>query len=144
MDMEYNVFIDFEDRIIVAEDGIKIGSDTYYVLENATYFVEQNTDKNKGTIQSLTYKVTKYGKDNYKVTVTPSNTIGDLVLGNGSVQYKLTTTKYWETSANNEIILQPSKEYNIIYQDVNKNKIEKTIKVEVNNASNPTVVEVTN
>ncbi len=143
MDMEYNVFIDFEDRIIVAEDGIRIGSETYYVLENATYFVEQNTNKNKGTIQSLTYTVTQYGKDNYKVTVTPSNTIGDLVPGNGSVQYKLTTTKYWETSTDNAIILQLSKEYNIIYQDVNKNKIEKTIKVDASNSSSPTVIEVT-
>lgn len=141
-EVEYNLFIDFNNRVIVAEDGIKIGDKTYYVLENATYFVEQNTNKNVGTIQSLIYTATQYGTGKCKVVVTPSNTVGD-VGGSGYVKYKKTTTKYWEVSNNTEMILEISVEYNIVYVDANKNSIEKTIKVEVDSsAGEATVTEI--
>ena len=139
--IEYNLFIDFDSRIIVAEDGIKIGNKTYHVLENATYFVQQNANKNIGTIDSLSYTATQYGTDKCKVIVTPSNTVGD-VARSGYVKYKKTITKYWEVSDNTEMILETSVEYNIIYVDANKNSIEKTIKVELNSDGTATVTEI--
>lgn len=140
LDLEYNVFIDFENRVVVAEEGIKIGNKTYYVLESATYFVKQNAvDKNRGTIQSLSYKVTQYG-DGYKVVVTPSNLIGD-VNGIGHVKYKKTTTKYWENSNNTEMIIEQDVKYNLIYEDNNKNTIEKTIEVSLDDNNMPIVTE---
>lgn len=140
-EIDYNLFIDFDNRIIIAEDGIKIGETTYHVLKNATYFVKQNTNKNIGTIQSLNYTATLYGTGKYKVVVTPNNTIGD-VGGTGYVKYKKTTNKYWEVSDNTEMILETSVAYNIIYVDANKNSIEKTIKVELDSDGTATVTEI--
>ena len=139
--MEYNVFVDFDYRIVVAEIGIQIGDKTYYVLKNSTYFVQQNVTKNEGTIESLSYQVIKYG-DKYKVTVTPSNTVGDLLTQMGHVEYKKASSKYWEISNNNEMIVEKDVEYNVLYQDANKNSIEKTVKVELNDEGTPTVEEI--
>lgn len=131
-EIEYNLFIDFNSRIIIAEDGIKIGDKTYYVLENATYFVNQDTEKN--IVDSLSYTATQYNTDKCKVIVTGINTAGDVLRG-GYVKYKKTTTKYWEVSNNTEMILETSVEYNIIYVDANKNSIAKTIIVEVDSST---------
>lgn len=140
-EIEYNVYIDFDNRIVVAADGITIGDKIYYVLENKTYFVEEDNTKNTGTIEALNYNITQYNGNLYKVVITPSNIIGDLD-GTGYVKYKKTTTKYWETSNNNEIILEISVEYNLIYIDSNNNKIEKTIKIEEDTQGNLNVTEI--
>lgn len=141
LEMEYNVFIDFTNRVIVAENGLQLEDKTYYILENTTYFVEQNTNKNTGTIESLSYNITQYSGNKYKISITPSNTIGDLG-GTEYVKYKKTTTKYWETSTNTDIIVELSIEYNIVYIDSNNNTLEKTIIVELDDSNNPTVTEI--
>lgn len=139
LEMEYNVFIDFTNRVIVAEDGVKVGNKTYYVLESTTHFIPQNaTDKNVGMIKSLNYQVTAYG-EKYKIVVTPSNTVGDLG-GKGYVRYKKTTVNYWEVSNNTEMIVEPNVEYNVKYEDNNRNSIEKIVIV-VLSGSTPTVVQ---
>lgn len=144
--MEYNVFIDFENRIVVAEEGIVADGEQYYVLESTNYFVEQNENKNVQTIQSLSYQVTAYGTDKYKVVVTPENyNIGDLS-ENGYVKYKEINTKYWETSDNTEIIIEKDIEYNIVYIDTNNNSIERKIKIKIELDSEgnniPTIKEI--
>lgn len=139
-EIEYNLFIDFDNRIIVAEDGITIGNKTYYVLENATYFVNQDTEKN--IVHSIIYDATQYSTDKCKVIVTGINTAGD-VLGGGYVKYKKTTTKYWEVSNNTEMILETSVGYNIVYVDANKNSIAKTVIVEADSSTGEvTVTEI--
>ena len=137
LDIDYNVFIDFEHRIVVVENGVKIGNETYYVLKNNTHYINPDTNKNTGVIQSLSYQVTKYGTDRCKVVVTPSNTIGDIV-GIGHVEYKETTSRYWEISPNNEMILKTSTKYNLVYQDLNKNKIEKVVNIDAGGTPNLT------
>ena len=71
--VKYNLFIDFENRIIVAEKGITIDNKTYYTLEDATYFVE-HTDKNvgiDGKIEKLIYNnPIKYGEGKCKLSIT--------------------------------------------------------------------------
>lgn len=142
--IDYNVFIDFENRIIVAEDCVDIGGNKYYLLENQMYNIDQNTNKNTGTIEALEYLVTQYGENKYKVSITPSNTIGDLG-ETGYIKYKKASTKYWETSSSLELIVELDKEYNIIYIDNNNNSIEKKIKVQLDeeNDNKPTVIEIT-
>lgn len=141
LDFEYDVFIDFDDRVVIAADGIEINGKTYYALETTTHLITQNTEKNVGTIKSLTYKITTYGENKYKIIVTPSNTIGDLD-GTGKLKYKKTTTKYWETSTNLEMIVDELTQYNIQYEDVNHNKIEKKIKLEKDSGNNLIVTEI--
>ena len=139
-DIDYNVFIDFDNRIIIAEDGIKIGDTTYHVLKNTTYFVNQDTEKN--VVKSLGYTATQYRTGKCKVIVTAINVAGDAV-GGGYVKYKKTSTKYWEVSDNTEIIVEADVEYNIVYVDANKNSIRKTIKVEVDSSTGvATVTEI--
>ena len=141
--MEYNVFIDFESRTIIAENGINVNGKRYNILLSDTYFVKQDTTKNEGQITSLYYSVSVYATGKYKVVITPGNTIGDLEKI-GHVEYKKTITKYWETSANNEIILELETEYNIKYIDTNNNFLEKTIKVQLDteNENQPIVTEI--
>lgn len=134
--MEYNVFIHFDTRTVIAENGIRINGETYYMLENNIYYAEQNTSKNEGALE-LNYTVIKYGTNNYKITVTPSQ-IGDLTT-NGTLRYKKTTTKYWETANGLEMVISDLTEYNIEYVDSNKNTISETITVELDEDGNPTV-----
>lgn len=138
-DMEYNVFIDFNSRTIIAEEGITVNGKVYRLLNDTTYYVNENPDKNKGTISLLEFKITTYGKeyygntidattDRYKITVTPSNTVGDLQPG-GTIKYKKTTSKYWETSDNLEMIVSELTLYDVTYEDNNKNSVSETIRV---------------
>lgn len=139
-DVEYNVFIDFNNRVVIAENGITANGVTYHMLKNSIYYAEQNTNKNVGTIESLNYTIVKYG-DNYKITVIPSNSVGDLQIG-GTLKYKKTTSKYWETSTNLEMIISQLADYNIIYEDINNNSISKTINVSVDENGKPIVTEI--
>ena len=143
--IQYDVFIDFDNRIVVAEDGVTVGNKTYYVSNTKTYFVEHNNINNELIVEELNYTVAQYGESKYKVIVNPVNTKGQL-LKDGYIKYKKTTTKYWETSLNTDIILELNVLYNIKYVDDN-NSFEKTIKVEfVENEqgiSNLTVIEAT-
>lgn len=127
-EVEYNMFINFENRIVVAEEGITLEGKTYYTLEDTTYFVE-HIDKNAGVIENLIYELAEYTEGKYKLIINPSNNIGDLD-GTGTIKYKKTTSKYWETTTNSEIIVEFDTEYNIKFIDLNNNSIEKTIKVE--------------
>lgn len=127
LEMTHNVFIDFDKRIIVSEKGITIDNKTHYILEDTTYFVEQDTSKNTGEIQALEYsQPVEYTANTYKVTV---NTIGDLGRS-GYVKYKKATSKYWETSNNTQMVLEFDVEYNVQYIDTNNNSIERLIKIE--------------
>lgn len=155
-DMEYNVFIDFNSRTIIAEEGIIVNGNVYRLLNDTTYYVNENPDKNKGNISSLAFEIAAYGKqyygntidaitgnfystDKYRITVTPSNTVGDLQPG-GTIKYKKNTSKYWETSDALEMIITELTEYDVIYEDIYKNSITVKINVKLDNNSNPTVV----
>lgn len=129
-EIDYNLFINFKNRVIIAEGGITIGNNTYYMLEDTKYFVKNNLSKNEGQINSLTYGIpTQYINNTYKVKISPGNTVGDLEK-DGYIKYKKTTTKYWEITTNTEIVLEFDTEYNIKFIDFNNNSIEKIIKIE--------------
>ena len=135
-EIEHNVFIHFGSRTIVSEKGVKANGNTYYVLKNNIYFANQDTTKNEGALK-LIYNITKYGTNNYKIIVTPT-TVGDLI-ANGTLKYKKTTTKYWETANGLEIVISNLGEYNIEYVDINKNTVLQTITVALDENANPTV-----
>lgn len=143
-EIEYNVFIDFNTRTVIAEQGITANGENYHILKNSIYYAQQNETKNEGEITSLEYNVTPYGTGKYKVVITPSNTVGDLNTS-GRVEYKKTITKYWESSTNTEIVLELNVEYNVKYIDANNNSLEKTIKVilDTENENTPVVQEIT-
>lgn len=129
-EIDYDLFINFEKRIIVAENGLIVDGISYHLLKNDTYFVEQKTDKNKGTIKELEYGVPiKYTEDTYKVTIEPKDTIGDLDK-TGHIKYKKSMLNFWEITNENYIIMDFETEYDIIYIDLNNNSIERNIIIE--------------
>ena len=134
-DINYNLFINFEERKIIAEQGINIAGVDYYVLKNDIYFVEQNTTKNEGKdgkIEKLKYSdpPIEYGEGRYKVNIKQAEPyIGDLD-GTGYIKYKKDTSTYWNITNENYIIMEFDTAYDIIYIDLNNNSIEKTIKIE--------------
>lgn len=130
INMEYDVFIHFDNRIVVAEDGIVANGVRYNALENTTYFVKQSVENNDEGNIKLDYKVTKYGSK-YKVVVVPTYNNMDDLSENGYVKYKKIDTKYWETSDNTEMIVELDTEYNIVYIDSNNNNIEGNIIVKL-------------
>lgn len=135
-EIEYNLFINFSKRLIVAV----IDEKTYYILENSIYFTELNSQKNIGLIKSLKYsKPIKYIDDTYKVTITPDEVEGNLSK-DGYIKYKLTTTKYWETSKDLTIVMEKDVEYNIKYIDDNNN-IERIIKIQLESVEEGNVIE---
>lgn len=130
-DVEYNVFIHFDSRTIVAKEGITIDGTTYYVLKDKDnmYYPTTNVNKNKGEITSLKYlSITKYGSNYYKIIVEPNNTVGDLNK-TGTVKYKKHTSQYWETLNSLEILIDELGDYDILYEDINNNSFSETIKV---------------
>lgn len=139
-EIDYNVFIDFDNRIIIAEEGIEIKGKTYYMLENSVYYPTYDKDKNKPVLGTLTYTIVNYGTNKYKITVTPvyltSNT------AEGYIKYKKTTTKYWETSNNLEMVIEELGDYDIIYQDIYENSVPKKITVAADEDNNVTVTEI--
>ena len=127
-DINYNLFINFEERKIIAEQGINIAGVNYHVLKNDIYFVETN-DKNTGRIESLIYsEPIEYGTNKYKIAITPGNTIGDIG-GAGHLKYKRDQGNFWNTSENDEIVIEFNILYIVKYIDLNNNTIEEKIMV---------------
>lgn len=139
-EIEYDLFINFEDRIIIAEKGITLQGITYYALKNKTYFVEPNINPNTVVVENLKYTdPIKYGKDTYKVTVIPDEINGELN-GKEYVKYKDANTKYWETSTNKQIIIKKHTPYNLNYYYNNK-VIEKIIKIDYKKDQDDNVIK---
>lgn len=132
-EINYNLFINFKNRIVVVEDGITIGDITYYMLEDTKYFVESNPSKNvgeDGKIKKLKYSdPIQYGEGKYKINIEPEDTIGDLDKS-GYIKYKKSTSKYWDITNEKYIIMEFDIEYDIVFIDLNNNSIERTIKIE--------------
>lgn len=132
--MKYNVYVHFETRTIVSEQGVSVNGTTYHVLKNQLYFPNQNNEKNK--TEDLEYTASGYGTK-YRIKVTPITT-GDLI-ANGTLQYKKSTSKYWETVDGLDIIVSELTKYDIKYTDNNKHTISETIKVSLNSEGKPSI-----
>jgi len=162
-DIDYDVFVDFNSRTVIAEDGIKIGGKTYHILKNSVYFVDSNFSSDKEKVAKLEFDITTYGRDyyssimintdntmnttntmvligedNYRILVTAYNG-NNRKLEGGILKYKKTTNKYWETATNMEITISDLGEYNIEYQDNNKKKISAVIKIWINGYGDPMI-----
>lgn len=85
-DIGHNLFIDFENRIIVSEDPVTAKGEEHYVLENDIYFINNSNadEKNVGNLGVFTITVEKYGTQRYKIKVTPPSNIGDVRRGRES------------------------------------------------------------
>lgn len=127
-EIKYNVFIHFPSRTVIAEQGIEVNGEKYYMLNNNIYFPKYDSTKNNGIITDLEFKITNYGADSYKITVEPKNMVADLN-AYGTLRYKETTTKYWETASGLEMIISELGQYNIEYTDSNKNIVTEIIEV---------------
>lgn len=125
-DIEYNVFIDFENRIVISEQGVIKDGVEHHMLETSTYFVKEDKTKNTGKI-ILQYRISEFSTGKWKVKVIP-NEIGN-IKKNSTLKYKKTTTKYWETADNLEFIIDSLTKYDIKYTDNNNNKAEETIEI---------------
>lgn len=140
-DMDYNVFIDFDNRIIIAEDGITIKGKTYYMLENSVYYPTYDANKNKPVLNTISLASGNYGTNKYKITVKPMYSTSNTA--DGYIKYKKTTTKYWETSNNLEIVIEELGDYDIIYKDVYENTVTKKVTVAIGTDNKVTVTEIT-
>lgn len=85
-DIGHNLFIDFENRMIVSADPVTAKGEKHYVLENDTYFINNSNadEKNVGNLGVFTITVEKYGTQRYKIKVTPPSNIGDVRRGRES------------------------------------------------------------
>ncbi len=136
-EIDYNVFVHFDTRTIVAENGITINGVEYNILKNNIYYVEPNITDETSSMKLTYAPPTQYGTNNYKITVSPTGANGE-VLTNGTLKYKKTSTKYWETTNNLEIVINELTQYNIEYIN-NNNVISQTITVSLDDDGNPTV-----
>jgi len=139
MEMTYNVFVHFPTRTVIAEEGITVGGESHYIMKDEVYFAEYNSNKNKGKI-NLSFYVSEYGSQKYKVTVEP-DTVGDLKV-EGTLKYKKTRSKYWETSNNLEIIVDELTKYNIEYKDKNNNSVSNIIEIKKDSKGNLIVTKI--
>lgn len=126
MEMDYNVFIHFDTRTVIAENGITINGEQYYMLKSNIYFPEY--EKKEAEIK-LSYEGYLYGTESYKIIVIPEK-VGYLET-NGMLMYKKTTTKYWEIADGLEIIVNELTIYDIQYKDRNNTIVSKKIKLEL-------------
>ena len=144
-EIEYNVFIDFDNRIVIAADGININGKKYYMLEHNMYFPEYKKEK-KPTLNKekpLTYSITNYGTDKYKITVIPKYDVKEYTPITSELKYKKIFDKYWETSQKFEIVIEELGDYDIMYEDSDKNTITKKIRIKINENNKVIVSEIT-
>lgn len=141
--LDCNVYIHFDSRTVIAEEGIEIGDNTYYMLENNIYFSKYNSAKLPilNEEEPFSYSITEYGTEKYKVTVTPNYNIENYNPISLELKYKKSTSKYWETSNNFEMIINGPGDYNITYIDENNSR-SKNITVTVNQNGIPAVTEI--
>ena len=132
-----NVFIDFNNRIVISENGVEKDGVTHYMLEKSTYFVEYNENKNKGELD-INLSIYKYGKSKYKVTVTPISNIGD-IQGTGILKYKKSSSSYWKVADDLEFIVEDLTNYDIMYQDISNNIVQKTVSISLDDALEPKI-----
>lgn len=125
--IEYDVFVHFDTRTVIAEKGITINRVKYYILKNDIYFVEKDNTNNSPSI-TLAYTIKEYGSEYYKIIVTP-NTTADLSL-NGILKYKKANTNYFETANGLEFIIGIDEltTYNVEYTN-NNTTVSQTITV---------------
>lgn len=144
-EIEYDVFIDFDKKIVLAEDGIEINGQMYYASETSMYTPLYNEEA-KPTLNSeipISYTIIEYGTDKYKLTIIPNYNVEEYKPTASEIKYKKTTSKYWETSTNLEMIIDELSDYDIVYEDSNKNSVTKKIKVWIDDNDNLTVTEIT-
>lgn len=135
--IEQDVFIDFTNKKVISAEGIDIKGEKYYTLEDNVYYVEY--EGNKLILNDISYTIETYGKS-YKITVTP--TYSSTTNVNKYIKYKKSTSKYWETSTNLEIIIESLGDYDIIYKDSYGNSITEKITVSLYDNNAPTVTKI--
>jgi len=142
-DARYNVFIDFDNRIIIAEEGIKIGDTTYYMLKNNIYHSEYSTSKLPTLIieNPFSYSIIEYGTEQYKITVMPNYTYSDYTPKDAILKYKNVESKYWEMAEDLQFVINELGVYEISYEDSADNNITKLVEVKHNENESPTIQE---
>lgn len=114
--IDYSLFINFDERIVIAKEGITLGNKTYYMLESTTYFVKHYSETEKDVDFTVSAKKLTDGK--YKIVIIPKNT------GNSIIKYKEVSTKYWEKTNELEINVTDTlpKYFDIQYKDLSIDK----------------------
>lgn len=130
--VDLNLLINFEECIIISEQGVQVDGITYYELEDQKYRVKYSGTKNSGEVD-FNYSVEKYSDKYYRIIIEPKN-IGDI--SQGLVKYKETTLNYWKVADDNKIILEELGEYYIMYIDANNNSIQKKLTLDLDAEGN--------
>lgn len=130
--VDLNLLINFEDCIIISEQGLEINGTIYYELEDQKYRVKYSGTKNVGEVD-FNYSVEKYSESFYRMTIEPIN-IGDI--SQGIVKYKDNYSTYWKFAEDNRIILEELGEYYVMYVDANNNSIQKKLTLSLNEEGN--------
>lgn len=120
-----NLLINFDDNTVINPEGIRIGRNYYYTLENKRYTVNKDVNKNTGT-PDFNYNAYSYGSNSYIIEIIPIN-IGDINLG--VVRFRKEGIDYWNTADDNKCIVNNLGNYEIKYTDANNNSITKTIRI---------------
>lgn len=136
--VELNLLINFDEQLVINPEGIEVNGQKYYTLNSDKYTVTKNQDKNVGNVD-FEYTVEKYGSDSYRIKIEPFN-IGDI--NKGLVQYKDIDVSYWQVANNNEFIIKKLGQYDVKYEDANKNTITKRLEVSLDNDGNAIINEV--
>ena len=124
--VDLNLLINFDNNIIINPEGIKIGKDHYYMLENKKNIVNKEVnDRNIGT-PDYEYDIYRHGSNSYRIVITPIN-IGDI--NQGTVKYRKVGLDYWNVAEGNEFIVNEIAQYQVQYIDANNNSITKTLEI---------------
>lgn len=144
-EIEYNVFIDFDNRLVIAADGININGKMYYMLEHNMYFPKYEEVKKPklNTENPLIYSITNYGADKYKIVITPNYDEEGYAPTISKIKYKKVFNEYWETSHNLEMVISELTDYLVTYEDLNENSITKKITVKTDKDNKLIVEEIT-
>lgn len=161
-DIGFDVFINFEERCVVARKGLKIDEKTYYMLEKSSYYVDSsnssnlNVDSSNSSKLKIEFSIPNLEKNKYKADIsvklgTNYVLVYELKYKEASLEdwnkYKEDNTfecwnKYWKQIENNEIIIEEGKIYKVVCIDIKGNKTEKNIKLVIDESSQAKIEEV--
>lgn len=104
--IDQDVFIDFENKIVVSVKGLKIGDKTYYISTNQKYVINKQTELFE--VPDSVIKIESVSDDTCNIKI-------DDATAYFSIKYRIKGEQYWKSIINKSCTVEKGKTYEIIF-----------------------------
>ena len=116
--IEQDVFINFEDKIVVSVDGLKIGDKTYYTSTNQKYIINKQPETFE--VPDSTIIIESVSDDNCNIKINDKTTYF-------SIKYRVKGDQYWKSIINKMCTVEKGKNYEIEFVKIDGSSCVKEV-----------------